>query len=207
MIAIPIGFLMGFLGSMPIAGPISSLVFHRGMDGRFWEGWAIGLGGALAEGIYCALEVYGLGALYDRFPVFTTLTQGMRFLLPLMLGLYLLLTKRANVHDPMPVQETRRQMGSFVAGFCVAAVNPVLYLTWSASLAMLYSLTGLTLQGPTRIAFLGSVVCGIVAWLSLLLVLLRHLRQRFPFSLHVALVRAVGVALIALSLVSLMMLS
>ena len=107
MIAIPIGFLMGFLGSMPIAGPISSLVFHRGMDGRFWEGWAIGLGGALAEGIYCALAVYGLGALYDRFPVFTTLTQGMRFLLPLMLGLYLLLTKRANVHDPMPVQETR----------------------------------------------------------------------------------------------------
>jgi threonine/homoserine/homoserine lactone efflux protein len=205
MIAIPIGFLMGFLGSMPIAGPISSLVFHRGMDGRFWEGWAIGLGGALAEGIYCALAVYGLGALYDRFPVFTTLTQGIRILLPLILGLFFLLTKRASVQDPMPVLDTRRQMGSFVAGFCVAAVNPFLYLTWSASLAMLYSLTGLTFHGPTRIAFLGGVVGGIVAWLSLLLVLLRRFRQRFPFSLHVALIRAVGVALIGLSLVSLIM--
>ncbi len=55
MIAPLTGFLMGFVGSMPIAGPVSLLVFHRGILGRYWDGWLIGLGGALAEGIYCAV--------------------------------------------------------------------------------------------------------------------------------------------------------
>ena len=47
MIASLAGFLMGFIGSMPVAGPTSLLVFHRGMFARYRDGWAIGLGGGL----------------------------------------------------------------------------------------------------------------------------------------------------------------
>ena len=58
MIACLAGFFMGLIGSMPIAGPTSVLVFHRGSLARYRDGWAIGLGGALVEGMYCSVAVH-----------------------------------------------------------------------------------------------------------------------------------------------------
>ena len=70
MIAPFAGFLMGFIGSMPVTGPTSLLVFQRGMLARYRDGWAIGLGGGLVGGVYCAIAVHGFSillALLRRF--------------------------------------------------------------------------------------------------------------------------------------------
>jgi len=50
MIAAFAGFLMGFIGSMPVTGPTSLLVLQRGMLARYRDGWAIGLGGGPRRG-------------------------------------------------------------------------------------------------------------------------------------------------------------
>jgi threonine/homoserine/homoserine lactone efflux protein len=73
---------------MPIGGPISLLVFHRGLLARYRDGWAIGLGGALAEGAYAALAIYGFTALREGFTFLEPLAKGMAIVLLLALGLY-----------------------------------------------------------------------------------------------------------------------
>lgn len=203
MIAALVGFMMGFIGSMPIVGPVSSLVFHRGLGGRYWDGWAIGVGGALAEGVYCAVAIQGFTALHGNLPFSTTLARAMAVLLLLAVGVYFILVARAHPTDPQPLRKDRwSRLNSFIVGMSAAAANPTLLLTWSASVAMVLPITNLTLQGHAKAVFPASVIAGIATWFSLLLILLHRLRHRFPFPAYRAATRGIGVALVTLAISS-----
>ena len=58
-----IGFVFGFIGSMPVAGPIAILVFGRGLEGRLRSGVYLAIGAAIAESIYAYLRVWGFSEL------------------------------------------------------------------------------------------------------------------------------------------------
>lgn len=45
------GYIFGFLGSIPIAGPTSAMVFRLGIQGKYRSGLAIASGGAIAEAV------------------------------------------------------------------------------------------------------------------------------------------------------------
>ena len=63
LIPLTVGLLVGFIGSVPIAGPVAALVFKCGLDGRFRKGLQIGFGNGVAEGLYACLAFWGVGAL------------------------------------------------------------------------------------------------------------------------------------------------
>ena len=164
MTATLVGFLFGFIGSMPISGPISLLVFHRGLHARYRDGLAIGLGGAIVEGIYCGLAIYGLTALLEGFTFLEPVAKGMGILLVLGLGLYFMIAHQENREEsPFAQRVASNWMGQFFLGFSVAALNPTLIFTWSMTAAMLYSLADLTFETHELIAFATSVVIGIAA--------------------------------------------
>lgn len=197
-----VGFLFGFIGSMPIGGPISLLVFHRGLLARYRDGWAIGLGGALAEGAYAALAMYGFTTLREGFTFLEPLAKGMAIVLLLALGLYFVFPhKVAPQENPMTDQSGSSWVGQFFLGLTIAALNPTLILTWSVSAAMLYSLANLTLQGSEWIAFATSVVFGIVAWFTILLALLRRFRGHFPLEVLQRVIRGLGAVLVITAVV------
>lgn len=203
MIAALTGFLMGFIGSMPISGPVSSLVFHRGLYGRLRDGWAIGLGGALVGGFYCALALHGFTIVRDSTAFVVPLANALGISLLLVLGLYFIFASRANLEDgpaaePLPSSRIR----SFFIGLSIAALNPTPILTWSAFVVILHSFTNLTLQGYATIAFPASVALGTIVWFSILLSLLRRLRGRFPFLILQKLIRGIGVVLVLSSIAS-----
>ncbi len=50
-----IAALLGFLGSVPLAGPIALLVFTRATQQDYRAAFLVGLGGAVAEGIYAVI--------------------------------------------------------------------------------------------------------------------------------------------------------
>lgn len=204
MIASLIGFLMGFIGSMPILGPVSSLVFHRGLGGRYWDGWAIGVGGALAEGVYCAIAVWGFTAVHHNFHFSTTLAKAMAVSVLGGIGLYFIFIGPGRPTDPRtPRQGGWTALSSLTVGFTVAAANPTLLLIWSASVGMLLAVTNVSLQGHVaKVVFPASVTAGIVTWFSVLLILLHRLRHRFPFPAHRAAIRAMGGALVILAISS-----
>lgn len=67
-----IGFCLGFIGSVPIAGPTSALVLKLGIQQKYWPGRAVAVGGALAESTYAGLAYWGFGSFL----------AGLEFLLP-----------------------------------------------------------------------------------------------------------------------------
>lgn len=204
MIALLAGFLMGFVGSMPIAGPVSSLVFHRGMAGRDWDGWAIGVGGAFAEGMYCAVAVHGISVLRATVTPLAPLAEGLGPLLLLLVGLYLIAVKHRNPRENQATNPSGANWGSeFAIGLGLSAVNPTAILTWSAAVSTLYAATGLRFSGAEQTGFAAAAALGIVAWFSVLLVLLRRFRPYLTLAVHRAALRCIGGALILLSIVSL----
>jgi threonine/homoserine/homoserine lactone efflux protein len=197
-----VGFLFGFIGSMPISGPISLLVFHRGLHARYRDGWAIGLGGAMAEGIYCGLAIYGFTVLLEGFMFLEPFAKGMGILLLGALGFYFMLGHQVNREEsPRAQRPTSSWMGQFVVGFSVAALNPTLIFTWSVTAAMLYSLADFPLHTHELIAFATSVVIGIAAWFAMLLALLRRFRGNFSLATLQKVIRGVGAALVGTSVV------
>ena len=64
------GLCFGFVGSVPIAGPVSALVFRCGIDGRFKRGQGIAIGAAVAEAGYAR----AYSACHHRHPDHSILT-------------------------------------------------------------------------------------------------------------------------------------
>ena len=57
-----IGFAIGFVGSIPIAGPVSATIIKLGIENRFDYGKGIALGAGFAEAVYAGLAFWGFGA-------------------------------------------------------------------------------------------------------------------------------------------------
>ncbi len=203
MIASLAGFLMGFIGSMPVAGPTSLLVFHRGMLARYRDGWVIGLGGGLVEGVYCAIAVHGFSILHDNLTFLAPLTKVASVLLLLALGLYFIFARQWTPEKCVVGElSTPTWKGQFCIGLSIATFNPTLLLTWSASVAMLFPIINLTLHGHERITFATSIVIGIVAWFSILLAWLRLLIGRVRVSSVLSVIRSIGLGLVLISILS-----
>ena len=191
------GTILGFIGSMPISGPISLLVLHRGMLARYREGWAIGVGGAIPEGIYCALAILGVSAIRERFVVLDLLAKDLGIVWLFAIGLYFALPRQQHLETGSVVKPSGPQWaGPFFLGLSISTFNPIFFFTWSATAAMLYSIAKLTFNVPEGIVFATSVVVGSVVWFAVLLALLRRFRERFPVWMLHRLIRGIGLALV-----------
>lgn len=191
------GTILGFLGSMPISGPISLLVLHRGIIARYREGWAIGLGGAIPEGIYSALAMLGVSVIRERFIVLDFLAKGLGIAWLFAIGLYFLLSRQQHLETgPVATPSDSQWASPFFLGLSISTFNPIFFFTWSATAAMLYSVANLTFNVPEGIAFATSVVVGSAAWFAVLLALLRRFREGFPLWMLHKVIRGIGLALV-----------
>jgi len=195
-----IGFLFGYLGSMPVAGPLAVLVLRLGLDHDGRHGWYLAAGGALAEGLYAMLAFLGLGAFLDRHPTILPASRLAGAAICLVLGIVLL------VHRPRPASRApapgpaRGHKRSFAGGFLLTALNPTFLVTWTAALTALHA-SGLVRLSPDRAApFAGAVALGVLAWFSTLLGLLGRYRERFNPAAVTVLIRTMGAVLVAMAL-------
>ena len=190
-----IGFAFGFIGSMPVAGPIAVLVLRLGLDHHARRARYVALGGALAEGLYALLAFWGLSACLDRYPLILPASRVVGAVVCLGLGTALLLhrTRPAPV-EPGPQRGTKR---SFLGGFLITALNPTFIVTWTAALAALHA-TGLVAMGTARaIPFALGVVLGILAWFSTLLGMVARFKGRWSPRGVERFIKGMGAALVA----------
>src|SRR4051795_11238662 len=89
LFALLAGTIMGFLGSMPIAGPVAVLVLERGLVRRGREGLAVALGAAAAESVYAFLAFWGLGSVLYGSPMLLQASRLVGAGVMITLGLYL----------------------------------------------------------------------------------------------------------------------
>lgn len=194
-----VAFAFGFIGSMPLAGPISVMVVSRAVQKRFGEALHIGLGAAAAEAAYAGVALWGFTTLLARHPAVDPVSHGVTAVVLCALGV------RFAVWKPKPRpdrHERHERRGGAVAGFTLSALNPTLLVTWSAAVAFLYSKgLGKGLDTPSGLAALlfgVSAGAGVAAWFGALVAVLRRLEGKLPEHALTWTVRVLGVALLGL---------
>jgi threonine/homoserine/homoserine lactone efflux protein len=180
LFAILAGAVMGFIGSMPIAGPVAVLVLERGLVRRGREGLGVALGAAAAESIYSFIAFWGLGTVLHAAPRLLPVSRLVGAGVMITLGIYLA-TRKSRPAQPMPERpgDGHRRRG-IVLGLTVTFLNPTIIASWTVVTATVHS-TGFVTPGLTSaIAFAAGVGAGIVAWFATLL----HLLHRFQSGLR-----------------------
>lgn len=193
-----IGFLFGFIGSMPIAGPIAALIVTRCLELRFRAAMLIGIGSVIAETVYAFLAFLGFAILLSREPWIVPVSRGVGAAILLALGIAFVGGKTPSAIAPHV--EERRGAGNLFLGFVVSALNPTLLVTWAGVSATLFSTGLVTFAPPLSVPFALGAGVGILSWYVILVRLIRRYRDRFRPEIVVRVIRFFGVVLIAMGL-------
>jgi threonine/homoserine/homoserine lactone efflux protein len=169
-----LGFAIGWVASMPVAGVVSIFVCRRGFAGRYDHGLALAAGAALIEAGWCLAILFGAGELLDYWPQAANVAEILGSLLLVGLGLFFFLRRPVAVCQAESGNNVvkARLRDEFRLGATLVVVNPAIPFNWLALITISISF-GLD---PDRApgAFALGVGLGIVAWFSVLLRIIRR---------------------------------
>ncbi len=193
--AVLIGLLLGFLGSMPIAGPTAVLVVSKGLDSEARSGLYVWLGSAVAEAIYAFIAFRGLAVLLSRLPHLLAASRLFACAILAALGVYFV-TRRKRSVDSAHQKRSPAGPRSVLLGFTMTAVNTTLLLSWTAAIGIAHSTGLVRVDASNAFPFAGGVGVGIATWFALLVWLLARFRKRLTPQVLGGVTRGMGVALI-----------
>ena len=191
-----VAFAFGFIGSMPLTGPVAVLIVSRSIQLQFASAIRIGLGAAVAEALYAGVAFWGFATFLTRHPLILPISHGVSAVVLTAVGIYFLRWKPAEDGEG----KHRSMSSSFLLGFTISAMNPTLLGTWSAATAVLYSRQLVTFTGLLAVPFGLSAGGGVACWEVLLVALVKHFKDRFPRKALTWVVRGMGLLLIAVAL-------
>jgi threonine/homoserine/homoserine lactone efflux protein len=180
------GFGMGFFGSVPPTGPVALMVINRAFRKKTKYAFAAGVGGALAEVVYSALAVTGVGLLLQHVELAGTLIRALSTVVLMSVGLYFFFSplKEDDIREAEVEEESLGSaFGHLAKAFSVAIVNPTLILNWTVAVAFFFSLFGLEADLAGQVAFVAGVGSGIIVWSALEVWLLDKFQQRYSIGL------------------------
>ena len=201
-----IGLALGFLGSMPLAGPIAVLVVAKSLHEKYHEAFALALGASLAEPIYCALALFGFDFLFTRYVFLLPASRVLGAIVLTGLGCMFLFSRQKFpdpknepnlAQEPGKQNETESLLKNLILGFSISAVNPVLILTWSATVATVYSILGKEFVLLDKIFFPIFAGLGMVLWFFILIWLIRKYQNHLKAQYVDWVIRFMGIGLIA----------
>lgn len=196
LVAIVCGFLFGFLGSMPLAGPVAVLVVSQGVRRQYRHAFRIAVGAAVAESMYALVAFIGFSAFIGRHSLFIPISRGVAAVILISLGVRFALWKDAD-SEPGPARE-KPGASSFLLGFSITALNPTLLATWGAATAALFGSGIGAFTSWMAAPFALAAGIGIVSWFAVVLTLLRRFGEHFPQRAMTWIVRAMGVMLVCI---------
>lgn len=159
-----------------------------------------GLGGAVADGVYASLGIFGIGPLLDRYPSLPQVLYAISGCVLLGYGAVLLRARPLLVGPGEPRAEPRRDhelTRGFTIGIVATLLNPAALVTWIVIVGA--HATGLTRAEAA--AWVAGIVVGAFAWFVVVVILTRRGR-RVLRGRAVVLTRIIAVAMIAAGLLS-----
>ena len=194
-----IAFVLGFVGSMPLAGPISIMVVSRGVTGQFREALLLAVGASIAEGLYAGGAFWGFSALLSRYALAVPISHVVTSVVLLAVGIHFL---RWKPKEEIEGAAAKRGAGrsAFALGFTASIVNPTLLITWSAVTTAIYSRQIVQMTGLLAIPFGLAAGAGIAAWNVVILAILKRYRHKFPKRAIQWAIRGMGAVLILIAL-------
>lgn len=194
MLGALLGFVAGFLGSMPVSGPIALIVFRSSLKGQFSRAIRVVIGAAIAEGIYCAIATFGYVQISAAYPFLAKYIRYIGAIFLLVLGIVFMFQKVHFADDDSPIPESKRT--GLVSGFLIAILNPTLFLTWGSASSTIFSWFT-TLNFWDLLLFPIAASLGIITWFSILLELFKKYQGRIGEKIGVYAIRGASVIMLA----------
>jgi threonine/homoserine/homoserine lactone efflux protein len=191
LVAALVGFVSGFVGSMPVAGPMAVMVLERAVRGDHRNGFFFALGGALAEGLVALTIALVFPLLYTGAQLVIVVSRGLGAVAITSVGV-LLIARPSSIDRT----RTRARGSSFLTGLAVAGLNPTLIATWLVVLATLYGNGWLPARAWAAPAFALGVSTGISTWFGIVLLLGNRLKTLLTERGRSHFVRVMGVVLV-----------
>ena len=191
-----IGSVVGFVGSMPVMGPVSASIFRDALDRRFERGISVAVGGAIAKGIWATLAIWGFGLVVARHP---TLTMGASIVGAVALTVVAVGFFRRPKDSSGDQIRPGAEATGFIYGFAVTLLNPTLLATFSTIAAILHARNLVGSGLVHAIAFGVGIGLGMVLWFSVLLGLMRNLAGRVKPAAVGKIKRTMGCILVAIA--------
>jgi putative LysE/RhtB family amino acid efflux pump len=157
LLAVAVGFAVSFF----TLGPTTIMAIRRMCTHGFTASMMIGLGSALADGMYAAIPAFGLRGLSEHLETYRLYVElGGAFIL-IAFGLFFVFwRKEVEPHKATP----KENAGSFGTGFLLNAINPGNVFAFTFFFALFGVLpSGMTLGDSTGIT-LGVLVGSAMAW-------------------------------------------
>lgn len=193
VVALLVGLCAGFVGSIPIAGPVAVLVLETGLRNKRSDALQIAVGAALAEGICAALAFIGVTSLLSRFPSVLSVERVVGAAVLVMVGVYFVVRKPKAEDSPQSKPSPRK----WLLGLSITGLNPTILVTWTAVIAALHGAGLLSFQLVHAIPFAVGVTCGVILWFTVLIAIVRKLGKRLSPSTTQHIVHGMGYVLIA----------
>src|SRR5689334_9727600 len=89
--ALFVGLVLGFFGSIPVAGPASILVLKNALEKGHRQGIDIAAGAAIGESVYAFVAFWGLTTVLEEFPVLVPASKIAGAVLVIAVRIYLVL--------------------------------------------------------------------------------------------------------------------
>jgi len=130
-----IGFIVGFLFSVPVAGPVSILITSHALKGERHFALATAAGAAAMDMIFCFIAVYGFTNLYYLYdPIIPyVLLGGALFLFIVgqrIRRTYINLENIDEKNSTIKKHPKLRKRSRFITGFMINLLNPSLFIGW-----------------------------------------------------------------------------
>ena len=200
LLLLVLAFTFGFVGSMPLMGPIAVLVVSRCAERKYGEALRLALGASISEGIYAAVAFFGFATFLARYPSILPISRAITAVVLVALGVHF---TRWKAQEQTELEEPKQTgAGAFFFGFSITALNPTLLATWSAATAALYAHQIVVMRWWMSFPFGLCAGAGIASWFIVFVWLLRRYQQRFDPRLLGVVVRAMGLVLVVLGLYS-----
>jgi len=186
-----VAFAFGFIGSIPLTGPIAVMVFSLGVQRHYGAAVRVGLGAALAEAIYAAIAFWGFTTFLANRPLILPISHGVSALILLLLGAYFLRWKA----EEGALSGKTRNITGFLLGLTISALNPTLLATWSAAVGFRFHQAFEPRSTTFGATFGAAAGAGVACWELLFIWLLRRYENHIPRSMLTRVVRVLGLLL------------
>ncbi|MBS1960435.1 MAG: LysE family transporter [Bdellovibrionales bacterium] len=195
-----LGAVFGFISAVPVAGPISALIFSYGMRGKYSKGRWIAVGAGFAEACYTGLAFWGFTHFLHDLTVVFAAAKFIAGVLLIILGVYFFRSKKMRALQVRSSKSNSDRRNSVLVGAGMSFVNPTLIATWTATITTMYGLQPFKFTTVNNTFFSLGVWAGIVAWFTLMLKWMEKHRNAIEPKVLDRALKVIGVFLILLAI-------
>ncbi|MDE3057753.1 MAG: LysE family transporter [Bacteroidota bacterium] len=198
MIALVLGFIVGFATSIPV-GPINLAVMMKGLSNKTGQGLMIGAGSGFMDILYCGAAMFGISSLMTN-PRVVFILQIATFFIFLFFGIKTTFFKIAEAKLTKS-EDAPGFKRYFVLGVLLYLSNPSFIAYWITVAGIVHGYHILAPSAYNSSFFALGTGIGTTSWFFILLELVERQKMKLNKPLIERITRVFGVILLTISLV------